>query len=40
MMNQDATTSESAPIERRETPAIDVARLVKLYKTTRAVDDI
>ena len=33
-------TAEPAPIDRREAAAIDVAHLVKLYKSTRAVDDI
>jgi ABC-2 type transport system ATP-binding protein len=40
MMNDGAMTSHSAAAERREVTAIDVARLVKIYKNTRAVDDI
>ena len=39
MMNDGAMTSHPAAAERREV-AIDVTRLVKIYKTTRAVDDI
>jgi ABC-2 type transport system ATP-binding protein len=40
-MTNDATmTGDAAPINRRETAAIDVAHLVKVYKSTRAVDDI
>src|ERR1700729_1820955 len=40
-MTNDATmTGDAAPINRRETAAIEVAHLVKLYKSTRAVDDI
>src|ERR1700728_124876 len=40
-MTNDATmTGDAAPINRRETAAIEVAHLVKVYKTTRAVDDI
>ena len=39
MMNNGAI-SPSGPIDPREAAAIDVAQLVKLYKTTRAVDDI
>ena len=39
MMNNGAI-SPSDPIDPRETAAIDVAHLVKVYKTTRAVDDI
>jgi ABC-2 type transport system ATP-binding protein len=37
MTNKATITAEP---DRRETAAIDVAHLVKLYKTTRAVDDI
>ena len=38
---QDGTITPSpAPIDRREAAAIDVVHLVKLYKSTRAVDDI
>src|ERR1700728_3925305 len=40
MTNQVTMTAEPAPIDRREAAAIDVAHLVKVYKTTRAVDDI
>src|SRR3984893_1401520 len=40
MTNQVTMTAEPAPIDRREAAAIDVAHLVKLYKSTRAVDDI
>ncbi len=40
MTNDGTITGEAAPIDRRETAAIDVAHLVKVYKTTRAVDDI
>src|SRR6202050_2158810 len=40
MTNQVTRTAEPAPIDRREAAAIDVAHLVKLYKSTRAVDDI
>jgi ABC-2 type transport system ATP-binding protein len=39
MMN-DRTTSEPAPIDRREAAAIEVTHLAKTYKNTRAVDDI
>src|ERR1700753_121407 len=40
-MTNDATmTGDAAPINRRETAAIEVAHLVKLYKSTRAVDDV
>ena len=40
-MTNDATmTGDAAPINRRETAAIEVAHLVKVYKSTRAVDDI
>jgi ABC-2 type transport system ATP-binding protein len=40
MTDGTTTTSEPAPIDRREAAAIDVAHLVKFYKTIRAVDDI
>jgi ABC-2 type transport system ATP-binding protein len=40
MTNDGTMTGDAAPISRRETAAIDVAHLVKVYKTTRAVDDI
>ena len=36
----DGTITSHAAIDRREAAAIDVAHLVKVYKTTRAVDDI
>jgi ABC-2 type transport system ATP-binding protein len=39
MMN-DGTIASHAPTDGREAPAIDVVHLVKVYKTTRAVDDI
>jgi ABC-2 type transport system ATP-binding protein len=39
-MNDVPTATPPAPTERREPAAIDVAHLVKVYKTTRAVDDI
>src|ERR1700729_235656 len=40
-MTNDATmTGDAAPINRRETAAIEGAHLVKVYKSTRAVDDI
>ena len=40
MMNDGTITSQPAASDRREAAAIDVAHLVKTYKTTRAVDDI
>jgi ABC-2 type transport system ATP-binding protein len=40
MTNEGTMTAEPVPINRREIAAIDVAHLVKVYKTTRAVDDI
>jgi ABC-2 type transport system ATP-binding protein len=40
MMNDGAMTSKPLAADRRETAAIEVAHLVKTYKTTRAVDDI
>jgi ABC-2 type transport system ATP-binding protein len=40
MTNKVTITAEPAPIARREAAAIDVTHLVKLYKSTRAVDDI
>jgi ABC-2 type transport system ATP-binding protein len=40
MTNIGITTSQPATADRRETAAIDVAHLVKVYKQTRAVDDI
>jgi ABC-2 type transport system ATP-binding protein len=40
-MTRDGTIAPTpAPIGRRDTAAIDVAHLSKVYKTTRAVDDI
>jgi ABC-2 type transport system ATP-binding protein len=39
-MSEATTTAGTAPIDRREAAAIDVAHLVKVYKNTRAVDDI
>src|ERR1700733_3084084 len=40
MMNSDAMTPAFAAADLTGSAAIDVARLVKLYKTTRAVDDV
>jgi ABC-2 type transport system ATP-binding protein len=40
MMNDGPTPSEPAPTGSGNTAAIEVARLVKVYKNTRAVDDI
>jgi ABC-2 type transport system ATP-binding protein len=40
MVNEGMMKAEPAPIDRRETAAIDVAHLSKTYKKTRAVDDI
>jgi ABC-2 type transport system ATP-binding protein len=40
MVNSDAVTASSHTAAPAETAAIDVAHLVKLYKTTRAVDDV
>src|SRR5476649_3023494 len=40
MTNDNAMTSLPASTDRRETAAIEVARLVKIYKKTRAVDDV
>jgi ABC-2 type transport system ATP-binding protein len=40
-MTRDGTiTPAPATADRRDVAAIDVAHLVKVYKTTRAVDDI
>jgi ABC-2 type transport system ATP-binding protein len=39
-MNEATTNAGTAPIDRREAAAIDVAHLVKVYKNTRAVDGI
>jgi ABC-2 type transport system ATP-binding protein len=40
MTSIDPKTSQPPSVDQRETAAIDVAHLVKVYKTTRAVDDI
>ena len=40
MTNIGITTSQPATADRRETATIDVTHLVKVYKQTRAVDDI
>ena len=40
MMNDGTITAQPGPVDRRETAAIDVAHLVKVYKNTRAVDGI
>jgi ABC-2 type transport system ATP-binding protein len=40
MMNEGAIISQPAAADRCESAAIEVAHLVKLYKTTRAVDDV
>src|ERR1700719_4412094 len=40
MVNKDAATSDFAAADSADTAAIEVAHLAKLYKTTRAVDDI
>ena len=40
MMNSDAMTPPFAAADLTGSAAIEVARLVKLYKTTRAVDDV
>jgi ABC-2 type transport system ATP-binding protein len=40
MVNNDAAPPELAAIDPAGSAAIEVARLVKLYKTTRAVDDV
>jgi len=40
MTNIGITISQPATADRRETATIDVAHLVKVYKQTRAVDDI
>jgi ABC-2 type transport system ATP-binding protein len=40
MMNDDTMAAKPTVINRSETAAIDVAHLVKVYKKTRAVDDI
>jgi ABC-2 type transport system ATP-binding protein len=40
MINNDATAAHLPAIDPAGSAAIEVARLVKLYKTTRAVDDV
>src|SRR6202522_2776801 len=40
MTNIGITRSQPATADRRETATIDVTHLVKVYKQTRAVDDI
>src|SRR6195256_6505539 len=40
MVNNDAAPPKLAAIDPAGSAAIEVARLVKLYKTTRAVDDV
>jgi ABC-2 type transport system ATP-binding protein len=40
MVNSDAIAASSPTAAPPETAAIDVAHLVKLYKTTKAVDDV
>src|SRR6201998_1600785 len=40
MMKNDAATSQFAAADSAETAAIEVTHLVKLYKSTRAVDDV
>src|ERR1700676_324880 len=40
MMNRDAVTPQFASNDPAGSAAIEVAHLVKLYKTTRAVDDV
>ena len=40
MVNSDAMPAQSAAAGPESSAAIDVAHLVKLYKTTRAVDDV
>src|SRR3954470_21837413 len=40
MVNSDATPAQSAAAGPEGSAAIDVAHLIKLYKTTRAVDDV
>jgi ABC-2 type transport system ATP-binding protein len=40
MVNSDATPAQSATAGPEGSAAIDVAHLIKLYKTTRAVDDV
>src|SRR3954470_25080040 len=40
MVNSDATPAQSPAAAPESAAAIDVAHLIKLYKTTRAVDDL
>jgi len=40
MINNDVTAAQLPAIDPTGSAAIEVARLVKLYKTTRAVDDV
>src|SRR5687768_17764048 len=40
MVNSDATPAQSPAAGPQGSAAIDVAHLVKLYKTTRAVNDV
>jgi ABC-2 type transport system ATP-binding protein len=40
MVNSDATLGQSPAARPESSAAIDVAHLIKLYKTTRAVDDV
>jgi ABC-2 type transport system ATP-binding protein len=40
MVNNDTATSQFAAADSADTAAIEVAHLVKFYKTTRAVDDV
>ena len=40
MVNSDATPAQSPAAGPESSAAIDVAHLIKLYKTTRAVDDV
>ena len=40
MLNSDATPAQSPAAGPESSAAIDVAHLIKLYKTTRAVDDV
>src|SRR5258708_19521599 len=40
MVNSDATPAQSPAADPQGSAAIDVAHLIKVYKTTRAVDDV
>src|SRR3979411_558268 len=40
MVNSEAIPTQTPAADPAGSPAIEVARLVKLYKTTRAVDDV